>query len=251
MFIGFYTTGPEKGHRHTHTVILLHGRGSNCYEFSQEFLASKACKCADHPQSLRSLLPGIRWVFPSSPATELDGAIYNGSQWFDMGTISNPNDTAYIHTDGLKGSTELVLDIIAQEEKLISHEKIFLGGFGQGFVPAYMAYFLKGKRFTGLIGLCTWLPSDAFGEIKWNLEAVRNIERQERSATPMFIAHTYDEDVFRVDEGRKVRDTLTQKTRGAVEWHEYEHSRHSIGNDDIYDFINREIFTTPRRGNVR
>jgi hypothetical protein len=50
---------------HTHTAIVLHGRGSTGPEFADEFFATHL----SDKSSLDAKFPGWRWVFPSS--TEL------------------------------------------------------------------------------------------------------------------------------------------------------------------------------------
>ncbi|KAL1981362.1 hypothetical protein VTN96DRAFT_2753 [Rasamsonia emersonii] len=55
---------PQPTHRHTHTIILLHGRGSDGPEFASE-LFSCATSAADG-QNLPARLPSWRWVFPTA-----------------------------------------------------------------------------------------------------------------------------------------------------------------------------------------
>ena len=47
---------------HTHTIILLHGRGSNGPEFAEELLEART----SNGLSLQEHLPGWKWVFPTS-----------------------------------------------------------------------------------------------------------------------------------------------------------------------------------------
>lgn len=97
---------PQPGHVHTHTIIFLHGRGSNSREFASELLESEvgpgfclrpplpsttlskpglggvgvgssssssvltpAAALAYHPRgrALQDLFPSLRWVFPQAP----------------------------------------------------------------------------------------------------------------------------------------------------------------------------------------
>jgi lysophospholipase II len=55
-----YVVLPQQ--KHSHTVILLHGRDSNASEFAGEFLESQA----SDGRILPEVFPTIKWVFPTS-----------------------------------------------------------------------------------------------------------------------------------------------------------------------------------------
>jgi lysophospholipase-2 len=50
----------EPSDTHTHTVILLHGRGSNAIELASEFFESQA----SDDRFLSQIFPTYKWVFP-------------------------------------------------------------------------------------------------------------------------------------------------------------------------------------------
>jgi predicted esterase len=65
---------------HTHSVILLHGRGSNATRFGLEFLKSKTSS----GKSFQELFPSVKFIFPTAKrrrATVLKRVRIH--QWFD------------------------------------------------------------------------------------------------------------------------------------------------------------------------
>lgn len=75
-------TIPPLGEKHTHTLILLHGRGSNAERFGLEFLSSA---------NLQPRLPTVKFVFPTARkrrSTVLKRIPIN--QWFDNYSLDDP-----------------------------------------------------------------------------------------------------------------------------------------------------------------
>ncbi|KAI3343788.1 hypothetical protein F4824DRAFT_485362 [Ustulina deusta] len=70
-----YTVEPKAAH--THTVIFLHGRDSNCREFADELF------------EIQTLFPNIRWVFSSASILQLKRFSTDMLQWFDMWSTKN------------------------------------------------------------------------------------------------------------------------------------------------------------------
>ncbi|KAI0836360.1 phospholipase/carboxylesterase [Hypoxylon sp. FL0890] len=243
-----HVIGPQVGHQHTHTVIFLHGKGSDCDEFSSEFFESEASEPRDQPRTLPDLFPTIRWVFPQallSHSTRFDCA---ESQWFDMWSVENPNEKPELQIDGLKQSVELVLDVVKEEEALVPRENIFLGGISQGFATAYSAYVIGGNGYAGLIGLCSWAPSAALAMVKGVQDGASDIVEQDERPTPVFLGHSSNDDVVPVEEGRNLHNTLKERKETVVEFHEYEDGGHWVnepqGVDDIAAFLRRNMGKT-------
>jgi lysophospholipase-2 len=68
---------------HTHTIILLHGRGSTASEFASELFENQA----SDSRFLGELLPTYKWVFPCAALRHAhieDEALH---QWFDMACV--------------------------------------------------------------------------------------------------------------------------------------------------------------------
>ncbi|KAI2617651.1 phospholipase/carboxylesterase [Hypomontagnella submonticulosa] len=240
-----HVVGPKEGHQHTHTVIFLHGKGSDCEEFSSEFFESEASLPADQPRTLLDLFPTIRWTFPSAPITYSQRFECDESQWFDMWSVENPNEKAELQASGLKQSIEMILSIIEQEETYVPREKIFLGGISQGFATAYSASVLSNKSFAGLIGLCSWEPSAALALVLADRCMESGVSEHEEKSTQVFLGHAKDDSVVPIEEGRKLYATLETREKTAVDYHEYEDGGHWInepqGVDDMVKFLHRNM----------
>ncbi|KAI1855698.1 hypothetical protein JX265_006102 [Neoarthrinium moseri] len=239
-----YVVGPAGDFQHTHTIIFLHGRGSDCDEFASELFESEASDLLvpEGPRTLPALFRSVRWVFPSAPQTlsERFGAVE--SQWFDMWAVESPDERFESQVKGLRQSVTLLEAVIANEEALVPRNRIFLAGISQGFAAAITAALLARDSFAGLIGLCTWMPKRAYEAIR----AVEGLDREERivKSTSVFLAHSRDDGVVPVENGRGLRDYLSQHFP-AIEWHEYESAEHWIvepeGVDDIVTFLRSHI----------
>ncbi|KAI1141797.1 phospholipase/carboxylesterase [Hypoxylon sp. FL0543] len=234
--------GPQEGHQHTHTVIFLHGKGSDCDEFSSEFLEMEASKPRDQPRTLLDLLPTIRWVFPSAPLTRSERFDCTESQWFDMWSVERPNERPELQISGLKQSIELVKEIVKQEEALVPRKKIFLGGISQGFATVYAA-FASGdnKAYAGLLGFCTWAPSAGLALIQKDQEETSSITEDEEQFTPVFLGHSQDDEVVPIKEGLDLYHILRERGNDRVTFCEYKNGGHWInepeGVDNIVAFI--------------
>ncbi|OTA95644.1 hypothetical protein M434DRAFT_197066 [Hypoxylon sp. CO27-5] len=235
-----HVVGPQEGHNHTHTVIFLHGKGSDSEEFASEFFESEASEPVDQPRTLLDLFPTIRWVFPSAPLTHSQRFDCTESQWFDMWSVENPNEKPELQTNGLNQSIKQVLDVVEQEAALVPCENIFLGGISQGFATAYSAYVLNRKSYAGLVGLCSWAPSAALAMMREG-QKTSDITGQGKRPTHVFLGHSSNDDIVPVEEGRNLYDTLKQCKETVVEFHEYEDGGHWInepqGVDDMVAFL--------------
>ncbi|KAK6958492.1 hypothetical protein Daesc_001293 [Daldinia eschscholtzii] len=223
--------GPSDGHDHTHTIILLHGRGSSCDEFSSEFFESEASAPVDRPRTLPDLFPTIRFECMES-------------QWFDMWSTEEPNARPEIQVIGLIQSIEIVFTVLREEETRISRDKIFLGGISQGFATAYCAYEMGEKEYASLIGFSSWAPLPVLALMQEHRAKASN-EVSERQPNFVFLAHCRDDTVIPVEEGRKFSGFLKGRAGTIVEFHEYEDGGHWInepqGVDDIVSFLRRRI----------
>ncbi|KAI0107233.1 lysophospholipase II [Nemania sp. FL0031] len=239
---------------HTHTVIFLHGRGSNSKEFADEFFESEASEPAGQSRTLRDLFPNIRWVFPSAPTLRSERFDTEMSQWFDMWSVEDQAEQPELQLPGLQHSVQQILGIIKEEESLLPRERIFLAGISQGFATMIAAFLTDGQDgFAGLIGLCSWMPAAFRNEDYQVFDATDNPQTPAEQAqqqspvvvessrkTPIFLSHSADDDVVPIANGRELRD-IVQSRRYQVEWREYEDGGHWInepqGIDDIAHFM--------------
>ncbi|KAI0885803.1 alpha/beta-hydrolase [Annulohypoxylon maeteangense] len=222
---------PRRGH--THTIIWLHDRNTFAVEFFVKLFDCEAPQPEGLPIALPDLFPTVKWVFPQAPLLRADQSnIENMSQWFDLWSTGNPRARPELQEPGLRSSITQIMDLI-RREPLPSH-KIFLAGFGQGFATALSAFLTAGGlQFAGLIGLSSWLPPFAERHLHTSMYPVTD-------ETPVFLAHSVDDRVVSISNGKLLRDTL-RIHMGSVEWNKYTKGGHWInedqGIDDIVTFL--------------
>ncbi|KAF3925355.1 hypothetical protein ABW20_dc0109821 [Dactylellina cionopaga] len=141
---------------HSHTVILLHGRGSNGSKFGQEFITS----ASSTGKTLAETFPGAKFIFPT--AKKRRAIVFKRmpiNQWFDIHDFDRRNYREHIMVDGLQETTEYIHDLIEQELKLgITTDRIVLGGLSQGCAASLYAMLCFDRRIGGCIGMSGWLP---------------------------------------------------------------------------------------------
>jgi predicted esterase len=254
---------------HTHTVILLHGRGSNGPEFAEEFFSCTT----SNSQTLASHLPTYRWVFPTS--RERWSATFQEEMcsWFEACSVDDPQERQELQKDGLRESVLHILSCLETEAGLLNGQlnKIYLGGISQGMATALWT-FLAGAGtgriqtpLAGLLGFCGWLPfpqqlenlpetpdgsyilriqklvSEFFlGESSYNrpLQAKKPMDMCVLSTT-LFLGHGTDDVWVSVDLGRQAFRIL-QKVMAHVEWNEFngaDNDGHWIKEPDGFDRV--------------
>ncbi|MCJ1377498.1 hypothetical protein MMC17_000593 [Xylographa soralifera] len=157
--------------QHTHTFILLHGRGSNASRFA--FDSSIPTK----PGILRSvtssgltlpqLFPGMKFIFPTAPkrrSTARKRAKMN--IWFDNSSFSDPYAHEELQVDGLCENGAYLRQLILREaQTLLSLQKVFMCGISQGCAMALhvlLSLDTVGSDLSGglggFVGISGWLP---------------------------------------------------------------------------------------------
>ncbi|KUI54997.1 Carboxylesterase 1 [Cytospora mali] len=185
-------------------------------------------------RTLPDLFPTIRWVFPAAPVTRSERFDTHMAQWFDMWSVENPHEKSDVQTDGLRTSVAMIGDLLGEEERGVSRDRIFLAGISQGFTTAVAAFLADGKGvLAGLIGWSSWMPCFEY-------------DAQERQTVPVFLAHAKDDEVVPVVNGEMLHSKLAGMAFD-VEWHMYEDGGHWInepqGMDDMSLFIQRAMST--------
>lgn len=253
---------------HTQTIIFLHGRDSIASEFAEEFFESQA----SDDRTLPEIFPTTRWVFPTSKIRNSARFETPMSQWFDMWSVENHLEKNETQIEGLRESVKEILDLIRTEAVLISPDRIILGGISQGCATAIHTLLYGGIRLGGFIGLSSWLPFEAeittamADNLEWSVvrEGFRNrlhyshetlntlTDQAETTSvlsdlssdfvleTPVFLSHSWDDDVVPIGNGKKLCTTL-EKLGMVVSWKQYEDGGHWVnepqGVDDIVSFI--------------
>ncbi|CAG8039123.1 unnamed protein product [Penicillium salamii] len=145
---------------HTHTAILLHGRGSDGPEFAEDFLSSMTSQ----QMSLTESLPNWRWVFPSSRTRYSTVFKEEMCTWFDASSLNDIQKDQELQIEGLRESVHHILNILEAEIKLLDgrSDRVFLGGISQGMAISLWVLLCAPSRITaplgGLLGFCGWLP---------------------------------------------------------------------------------------------
>ncbi|KAG2413287.1 hypothetical protein HFD88_002476 [Aspergillus terreus] len=261
---------PPQG-SHTHTVILLHGRGSNGPEFAEELFSSTTSQ----GQNLAARLPTYRWVFPTSRHRWSTTFQEEMCAWFDVYSITDTHARQELQTDGLRESVLHVLDILEDEARLLDGQfsRIYLGGMSQGMATALWAFFgamgtgrVQGA-LGGLLGFCGWLPfaqqlDDLFSEHQnlgtpqilrlvsgffFDTIAGPTVPQAQTPAdpsilsTPVFLSHGTDDAWVSVQLGRQATRIFRQIMM-RIEWKEFtgaEGDGHWIKEPDSFDQIVR------------
>ncbi|KAF2763996.1 WD40 repeat-like protein [Teratosphaeria nubilosa] len=125
-----------RSERHTHTVILLHGRDSEAAEFQSEFFQSQ--DSAGHLLD-KDLFPTVRWVFPKAGVEDFGSSGIKISQWFGMTVTERPHENEEQQLAGLVASVEKIATIVREEAKIVGYDNIILGGISQGCATAVNA----------------------------------------------------------------------------------------------------------------
>ncbi|KAJ5449757.1 Phospholipase/carboxylesterase/thioesterase [Penicillium daleae] len=138
---------PLRG-EHTHTIISLHGRGSNAERYGYELLKSA---------NLQARLPTVEFIFPTARkrrSTILKRTPIN--QWFDNYSLEDPGQRTELQIEGLCETAEFIHDF---------GRRGLWKGHPVGACAACIFTLLGGyddsdeeKTLGAFIGLSGWLP---------------------------------------------------------------------------------------------
>ena len=273
--------------KHTHTIILLHGRGSNATEFASDFFESQDSS----DRYLYDIFPSFKWVFPQAslrypipipiPNEEINEEKLSSIeqeqvpelQWFNMPPEVDVRYSGYLedeHKKQLEDSISSILRLVEKEVGVeeVGAEHVFLGGISQGCATAICALMGAKMRLAGFVGMSSWLPyhqeilniynedynSSALGKVNQVLRGKVGVPSAVPLSdvalqTPVFIAHSEDDDVVPVKYGESLVDGL-RCVGMVVKWQRYQDGGHWVnepqGVDDIVEFIRAHAqFETP------
>ncbi|XP_024533898.1 acyl-protein thioesterase 1 [Selaginella moellendorffii] len=140
----------EPASEHTHTVILLHGNGSDGPQFWRAIRRMRP--------SLFAKFPSFRWVFPSSGLLWSSSMEMERKQWLD----ASPRDSSESAQEipGLSSSVEYVLGLIEDEVQRLGGraDRLVLGGLSQGQATSLYALLRCEHRLGAYVGMSGWLP---------------------------------------------------------------------------------------------
>lgn len=212
---------------HTHTIILLHGRGSNGPDFAEDLFESHTSKGLSLPECL----PGWKWVFPTSQSRFSTVFREEMVEWFDVYSLTDPSLRQKLQTEGLQQSVAFVSRLVEEEIKTADGDagRVVLGGISQGCATAIRAM-LSCPKLGAFVGFCGWMPfPDDARDVCSNRD------------TPVFLSHAKDDAVVDFELGLRLRNILQQQLGMKVTWKEYSDAGHWIkeseGFDDLVDFL--------------
>ncbi|KAL4744483.1 hypothetical protein BDW72DRAFT_188409 [Aspergillus terricola var. indicus] len=261
---------------HTHTAILLHGRGSDGPEFAEELFSSMTSK----NKNLPDCLPNWRWVFPTSRDRWTTAFQEEMCSWFDAYSLTDITHRQDLQVEGLRESVAHIQDILESEIRLLDGEAshVYLGGISQGMATALWtvlcAHGRIGQALGGILGFCGWLPFangaddiiQSFEEANTEIDAldksqlqrqissffrrtIQEAELQHADAqgktispiftTPVLLGHGTDDVWVPVELGQQAVRIL-RKIMAHVEWREYsgaEREGHWIKEPEGFDYI--------------
>ncbi|KAF5653629.1 lysophospholipase [Fusarium sp. NRRL 25303] len=228
---------------HTHTAILLHGRGSNGEEFAQELFEETLLS---DQSSLAQKLPSWRWVFPSSRELWSTAFQEDMPAWFEAHSLTDITAQQDLQIPGIKESVSYIKTIVDQEIKRLGGDtsKVVLGGISQGAAVGMWTLLCHDtieRPIGAFFATNTWLPFASSIEKYLSHESASHIDagtefvtgmlaqskvslpqsRERLPSTTVFLGHGTDDAYVNVELGRKARDILIQ-AGFTVEWREYQ-----------------------------
>nr|RBQ98427.1 hypothetical protein FVER53263_12021 [Fusarium verticillioides] len=233
----------EPTESHTHTVVLLHGRGSSGEEFAQELLEETLLS---DQSSLAQKLPSWRWVFPSSRELWSTAFEEDMPAWFEAHSLTDTIARQDLQIPGIRQSVSYIKTILDQEIEIIGGDtsRVVLGGISQGAAVAIWTLLCLDsveRPLGAFFATNTWLPFassienylsnekkspiDAGTEFVAGMLAQSKVShpqsRERPPSTTVFLGHGTDDAYVDVELGRKAREIIIQ-AGFTVEWREYQ-----------------------------
>ncbi|KAL8903876.1 MAG: hypothetical protein Q9171_007246 [Xanthocarpia ochracea] len=228
---------------HHHTIIALHGRGSNGPDFADDLSEDKSSK----GMTIAEHFPHSKWIFPSSPKRHSTIFQEDMDQWFDIYSLTDPSTQEELQIEGLRDSIKHILDIISKEVESVPPSNIVLLGISQGCATAIHALLAGQYRLGAFIGIAGWMPfhkhiadlSKLYGD---TLQLTSTSRSQTNYATPALLCHCTDDDIVEINLGHQLCDALMAPGLNMdITFKEFAKGGHwipaPVGFDAIVDFL--------------
>jgi lysophospholipase-2 len=251
------TTAP-----HTHTVILIHGRGSSGAEFSTDIFDAELSMSAsaNKAQNLRTRFPSFRWIFPSARTTWTSAFEEARPSWFDAYSLTDISAKSELQIPGLNESVRYIRQLLDAEVQALGGDskKVILGGMSQGCAISLWTLLSEKRELGGLIAANGWMPfqhdvvrytdGERAKEGDVGLAFVESMISQAQQTsngttlskhTPVLHGHGTDDGWVGFEIGKSARNTLI-KIGYSVDWKDYsgaEMEGHWIKEPEQFDDI--------------
>lgn len=159
-------------------------------------------------------------------------------QWFDMTSVENPQADPKVQEQGIRESTQQVLDVIKAEAELVGgYDNLIVAGLSQGCAIGLYTLLHSETGVGGFIGLSGWVPlADKVDEFM--RQPGRDNDVRE---TPVMLQHCQDDRVLPKKNGEDMAEQLLRLGMD-VSWECFKHGGHWLnepeGVDSIVRFIN-------------
>ncbi|OAA79786.1 Phospholipase/carboxylesterase [Akanthomyces lecanii RCEF 1005] len=238
---------------HTHTVVFLHGRGDD----TGNFIASLNHSRTSRGETLSDAFPSFRWVFPQAPQRRCASAPQTWPQWFDVWDTRDFASNEELQAEGLKEMVPEIRQILADEAALVGGrwDRVILAGISMGAATSIHTLFnldipTPEARLGAFLGFSCRCPFA--GRSLAGMRAVLGLSgvpahNKVLANTPILLEHCVDDPLVLVQNGRGLRDVLTEF--GAdVSWREYPGGGHwfnaPAGMDDAVAFLHHVVQQT-------
>ncbi|MCJ1460628.1 hypothetical protein MMC28_011010 [Mycoblastus sanguinarius] len=249
---------------HTHTIIALHGRGSNGPDFAEELFEGQTSLGLN----LREAFPTYKWVFPTSQERYSTVFQQQMDEWFDIYSLGDPSQREELQIEGLKDSIVFLHSLIEDEAKLVTPSRLIILGISQGCATGLLALLASEYMLGAFVGLSGWMPFRGhieeatkegppsqvhsrlrtFFQSNFGLRKPASIVAESSVHTPVFLGHASDDEVIDIELGRQMRTAL-EGLGTKVEWKENGDCGHWIKEpaefDDIVKFLSRAMEEKP------
>lgn len=252
---------------HTHTIILLHGRGSSGHEFADDLFECEV-ESESEPSiriTLSQRFPNCKWIFPTTRKRYSTTFQEEWREWFDTVSLADPSQREDLQVGGLSESVLALITLINEESAYVMPNNIILGGISQGYATAAHVLMALNVRLAGFVGLSGWMPfarqikkagrdkpghqmaNAATDFVRANLgledTSVRLIaDRGCWDGTPVFLGHELHDEAVSCDLGEEAKVTLAAVGANTV-WHTYDSGEHWLKEpeevEDIVKFIDQ------------
>ncbi|KAF8626645.1 hypothetical protein AX15_004738 [Amanita polypyramis BW_CC] len=233
----YITVGPFY-HRHTATVIWLHGLGDN----------GQGMRLPANKLSLHPLLGHVKIILPSAPSipvTGKDRLII--PSWFDC--LSFDIENRQEDEEGLFRAVAWINEIIQAERKAgIPPDRIVVGGFSQGGALAMLTGLTTTEHLAGVFILGSYVPlREKIQEIATKLAAQIPLfwghgkcDSQVKSEFALASAKQLASDLgvrFQIKKERQTQEDLERNGIDGLRFHVYSSLGHWISPEELDDLV--------------